>query len=195
MQETSFSSLRDPSSLRHFFGRSLARTLLRICVSLSLSQPRTHHQHFLHGVACCCAAVGVARSRQSQTSRIQVGSATEMRAHYGFIHSHVVHVSPHRSQGFHSPRTFARRLIAHIQLQCALHLKVSLSDFLMVLARRLSFTVWACPHIAATVVEPYRTVLCVHSLLEHTDVIVVVENETMYDGCRRIMDMECLSHT
>ena len=52
VQEKSFSSLRDPPSLRHFFRWSLARTLLRICVSLTLSQPRTHHQHFLHGVAC-----------------------------------------------------------------------------------------------------------------------------------------------
>jgi len=35
---------------------------------------------------------------------------------------------------------------------------------------KLSFTVWACPQVATAVVEPYNTVLCVHSLLEHTDV-------------------------
>ena len=33
---------------------------------------------------------------------------------------------------------------------------------------KLSFTVWACPQVATAVVEPYNTVLCVHSLLEHT---------------------------
>ena len=37
---------------------------------------------------------------------------------------------------------------------------------------KLSFTVWACPQVATAVVEPYNTVLCVHSLLEHTDVFV-----------------------
>jgi tubulin alpha len=30
---------------------------------------------------------------------------------------------------------------------------------------KLSFTVWACPQVATAVVEPYNTVLCVHSLL------------------------------
>merc|ERR1712124_43247 len=38
---------------------------------------------------------------------------------------------------------------------------------------KLSFTVWACPPVATAVVEPYNTVLCVHSLLEHTDVTIM----------------------
>eukprot|EP00435_Cladocopium_sp_Y103_P001338 s6633_g1.t1 len=33
---------------------------------------------------------------------------------------------------------------------------------------KISFTVWCCPQVATAVVEPYNTVLCVHSLLEHT---------------------------
>ena len=39
---------------------------------------------------------------------------------------------------------------------------------------KLSFTVWSCPQVATAVVEPYNTVLCVHSLLEHTDVTVML---------------------
>jgi len=35
---------------------------------------------------------------------------------------------------------------------------------------KISFTVWSCPQVSTAVVEPYNTVLCVHSLLEHTDV-------------------------
>ncbi|CAK0858690.1 unnamed protein product [Prorocentrum cordatum] len=38
---------------------------------------------------------------------------------------------------------------------------------------KCSFTVWACPQVATAVVEPYNTVLCVHSLLEHTDVTIM----------------------
>ncbi|CAK0794339.1 unnamed protein product, partial [Prorocentrum cordatum] len=34
---------------------------------------------------------------------------------------------------------------------------------------KVSFTVWACPQVATAVVEPYNILLCVHSLLEHTD--------------------------
>ena len=39
---------------------------------------------------------------------------------------------------------------------------------------KISFTVWCCPQVATAVVEPYNTVLCVHSLLEHTDVTNMV---------------------
>merc|ERR1711959_390568 len=55
---------------------------------------------------------------------------------------------------------------------------------------KLSFTVWSCPQVATAVVEPYNTVLCVHSLLEHTDVTNMVDNEALYDICRRNLDIE-----
>merc|ERR1712117_416978 len=60
---------------------------------------------------------------------------------------------------------------------------------------KLSFTVWACPQVATAVVEPYNTVLCVHSLLEHTDVTVMMDNEALYDICRRNLDIERPTYT
>merc|ERR1711890_228253 len=60
---------------------------------------------------------------------------------------------------------------------------------------KLSFTVWACPQVATAVVEPYNTVLCVHSLLEHTDVTNMVDNEALYDICRRNLDIERPTYT
>jgi len=60
---------------------------------------------------------------------------------------------------------------------------------------KLSFTVWACPQVATAVVEPYNTVLCVHSLLEHTDVTSMVDNEALYDICRRNLDIERPTYT
>ena len=50
---------------------------------------------------------------------------------------------------------------------------------------KISFTVWSCPQVSTAVVEPYNTVLCVHSLLEHTDVTNQTDNEALYDICRR----------
>eukprot|EP00439_Symbiodinium_sp_Y106_P078548 s640_g17.t1 len=44
---------------------------------------------------------------------------------------------------------------------------------------KISFTVWCCPQVATAVVEPYNTVLCVHSLLEHTDVTIMYDNEAL----------------
>ena len=46
---------------------------------------------------------------------------------------------------------------------------------------KLSFTTWACPQIATAVVEPY-----VHSLLEHTDVTIMMNSEALYDMWTRI---------
>merc|ERR1712194_899460 len=60
---------------------------------------------------------------------------------------------------------------------------------------KLSFTVWACPQVATAVVEPYNTVLCVHSLLEHTDVTIMYDNEALYDICRRNLDIERSTYT
>jgi len=60
---------------------------------------------------------------------------------------------------------------------------------------KISFTVWSCPQVATAVVEPYNTVLCVHSLLEHTDVTNQVDNEALYDICRRNLDIERPTYT
>jgi len=55
--------------------------------------------------------------------------------------------------------------------------------------------VWSCPQISSACVEPYNTVLCVHSLLEHTDVTNQVDNEALYDICRRNLDIERPTYT
>merc|ERR1711935_949790 len=60
---------------------------------------------------------------------------------------------------------------------------------------KISFTVWSCPQISSACVEPYNTVLCVHSLLEHMDVTNQVDNEALYDICRRNLDIERPTYT
>merc|ERR1711912_213252 len=60
---------------------------------------------------------------------------------------------------------------------------------------KISFTVWPCPQVSTAVVEPYNCVLCVHSLLEHTDVTNQVDNEALYDICRRSLDIERPTYT
>ena len=37
--------------------------------------------------------------------------------------------------------------------------------------------------------------LCVHSLLEHTDVTIMLDNEALYDICRRNLDIERPTYT
>ncbi|KAL6059486.1 structural constituent of cytoskeleton [Balamuthia mandrillaris] len=49
---------------------------------------------------------------------------------------------------------------------------------------KLDFCVFPSPQISTSVVEPYNTVLSTHSLLEHTDVAFMLDNEAIYDICR-----------
>jgi hypothetical protein len=46
---------------------------------------------------------------------------------------------------------------------------------------KLGFTVYPSPQVSTAVVEPYNSVLSTHSLLEHTDVAVMLDNEAVYD--------------
>ncbi|KAG2619133.1 hypothetical protein PVAP13_3NG140822 [Panicum virgatum] len=42
---------------------------------------------------------------------------------------------------------------------------------------KLGFTVYPSPQVSTSVVEPYNSVLSTHSLLEHTDVAILLDNE------------------
>merc|ERR1711899_501919 len=60
---------------------------------------------------------------------------------------------------------------------------------------KLGFTVYPSPQVSTSVVEPYNSVLSTHSLLEHTDVAVMLDNEAVYDICRRNLDIERPTYT
>jgi hypothetical protein len=49
--------------------------------------------------------------------------------------------------------------------------------------------------VSTSVVEPYNSVLSTHSLLEHTDVSILLDNEAIYDICRRSLDIERPTYT
>ena len=43
--------------------------------------------------------------------------------------------------------------------------------------------------MSTAVVEPYNAILMTHTTLEHTDVAFMVDNEAIYDLCRRNLDI------
>lgn len=47
-----------------------------------------------------------------------------------------------------------------------------------------------CWKVSAVVVEPYNTVLTTHSTMEHTDCTFIVDNEAIYDICKRNLNIE-----
>ncbi|XP_022854784.1 tubulin alpha chain-like [Olea europaea var. sylvestris] len=60
---------------------------------------------------------------------------------------------------------------------------------------KLGFTIYPSSQVSTAVVEPYNSVLSTHSLLEHTDVAVLFDNEVIYDICRKSLDIERPTYT
>jgi tubulin alpha len=60
---------------------------------------------------------------------------------------------------------------------------------------QLDFCVYPSPQVSTAVVEPYNSVLSTHSLLEHTDVAFMLDNEAIYDICRKSLGIEKPSYT
>jgi tubulin alpha len=60
---------------------------------------------------------------------------------------------------------------------------------------KIGFTISPAPQISTAVVEPYNSVLSSHALLEHTDVSICLDNEAIYDICRRNLDIERPTYT
>ncbi|GMM36606.1 alpha-tubulin [Saccharomycopsis crataegensis] len=54
---------------------------------------------------------------------------------------------------------------------------------------KLEFAVYPGPKVSTSVVEPYNTVMATSSTLEHSDVTFMVDNEAIYDMCRRNLDI------
>lgn len=55
---------------------------------------------------------------------------------------------------------------------------------------KLEFCVYPAPQVATSVVEPYNSILTTHTTLEHSDCSFMVDNEAIYDICRRNLGID-----
>ncbi|KAF3704886.1 Tubulin alpha-1B chain Alpha-tubulin 2 Tubulin alpha-2 chain Detyrosinated tubulin alpha-1B chain [Channa argus] len=60
---------------------------------------------------------------------------------------------------------------------------------------KLEFSIYPAPQVSTAVVEPYNSILTTHSTLEHSDCAFMVDNEALYDICRRNLDIERPTYT
>ncbi|CAG5125328.1 unnamed protein product, partial [Candidula unifasciata] len=60
---------------------------------------------------------------------------------------------------------------------------------------KLEFAIYPAPQVSTAVVEPYNSILTTHTTLEHTDCAFMVDNEAIYDICRRNLDVERPTYT
>jgi tubulin alpha len=54
---------------------------------------------------------------------------------------------------------------------------------------KLGFHIYPSPQVSTSVVEPFNSVLASHYLVEHINVGTILDNEAIYDICRKRLDM------
>jgi len=60
---------------------------------------------------------------------------------------------------------------------------------------KLEFAIYPAPKISTAVVEPYNSILTTHTTLEHIDCAFLVDNQALYDICRRNLNVERPTYT
>lgn len=55
---------------------------------------------------------------------------------------------------------------------------------------KLEFVIYPAPQVCTAVVEPYNSILTTHTTLAHTDCAFMVDNEAIYDICRKKLGIE-----
>ena len=60
---------------------------------------------------------------------------------------------------------------------------------------KLEFSIYPAPQISTAVVEPYNAVLTTHATLDHSDCSFMVDNEAIYEICKRNLDIERPGYT
>ncbi|CAD5206464.1 unnamed protein product [Bursaphelenchus okinawaensis] len=60
---------------------------------------------------------------------------------------------------------------------------------------KLEFSIYPAPQVSTSVVEPYNSILTTHTTLEHSDCSFLVDNEAIYDICRRDLNITRPTYT
>jgi len=60
---------------------------------------------------------------------------------------------------------------------------------------KLEFSIYPAPRISTAVVEPYNSILTTHTTLEHSDCSFMVDNEAIYEICRKNLSISRPTYT
>ena len=60
---------------------------------------------------------------------------------------------------------------------------------------KLEFPIYPAPQVATAIVGPYNSILTTHTTLEHSDCAFMVDNEAIFDICRRNLDINRPTYT
>jgi len=60
---------------------------------------------------------------------------------------------------------------------------------------KITYSVYPSPEVSTAVVEPYNSAISTHFLLDHADVCVLLDNEAIYDICKKNLGKEKPNYT
>jgi tubulin alpha len=55
---------------------------------------------------------------------------------------------------------------------------------------KIGFEIFPSPNISNCIVEPYNSMLSTHWLLDHTDISILVDNESIYEICKKKLEIK-----
>ena len=55
---------------------------------------------------------------------------------------------------------------------------------------QLDFAIYPGTQLRSAIVEPYNAIFCTHSTMEHSDCTFLIDNEAIYDICRRDLEVQ-----
>jgi len=55
---------------------------------------------------------------------------------------------------------------------------------------KIGFEIYPAPNLSTCIVEPYNAMLSTHWLLDHTEVSIMLDNEAIYDICKKQLDID-----
>ena len=54
---------------------------------------------------------------------------------------------------------------------------------------KLAISIYPSHHLSYSMTEPYNTVLAAHNSLDHTDIDIIMDNNAIYDICKRKLEI------
>lgn len=60
---------------------------------------------------------------------------------------------------------------------------------------KLEITIYPAPEMSTSVVEPYNAVLATHTMLEHSDCSFLMDNQAIFDLCKKKLDVDRPSYS
>jgi len=59
----------------------------------------------------------------------------------------------------------------------------------------INYSIFPSPNLSTAIVEPYNSILASHSMIDYSNVSIILDNEAIYNIAKRNLDIEKPTYT